>query len=452
MKQWLVPHGSSTPGRRVAGALLSGLVGASVSGLLGALLVRAAGVFRQVVTARGIGLDLQLDAFLLALLVPTLVGGVVGVALNSALVPTLARDPVSRDSGRVLWDAFAAATFIGLAVGLAQLGTAEFLAGLLAGTERSGLSSAVNGSLLWLSFVPMLVIQYEVIASGLIARQRFFAAAALPVFTPASIGVAVALGVRTATGLAIAALIGGAAVVLVGIAFSRRLYGRIEPTIGFAKRTFRSIGREASVLLGAMVIATSTVLVDKLMASGLGTGSISALEYGSRIPEAAMGVTSIAIANAVAQRSGFLAGSGGTDGLRRLLRRTTLWTVVIGTSLGITLIALSPMIVDILYLGGRFTIEDARLVSMVQMAYLAQIPFYLIAILASRVLASMRASRLIALATMTHLVLSVGGNLLLMPLWGVVGIALATSGAYLVTGTGLFVLTRRRLTHRVPAA
>jgi putative peptidoglycan lipid II flippase len=421
---------------RTRALAMSGLASSTLSGLTGALVVRVAGFGRQVVTARAFGLGPELDAFLLAALIPTLVGGVAGPAISTALVPRLTShtgpDSEERLRGR-LWLAVAYTGLLGAAIAIALFALADPLSRLVVSGDGVNVESVAR-TIRILAAVPMLVMVYEVISAGLVSKQRFASATALPVFTPIAIAVAVVSGVRTAEGLARASVMGGVLVVIAGLVVASRLVG--GPSLGALHRpsSLGRIARDVAGLTTAMILAQATIFIDKLMASSLGTGSVSALEFGSRVPEAVIGVTALGVANAIAQRSGLLASKGDLAELSYLMRSLGRAIAVVGTTLAAILILASPWLVDVIFVGQSFTTADADVVIRVQIAYLFQIPFYLAAIVASRVFASIQRVRWITISTLAHLVLSVSGNLILMGPFGVSGIAAATSVSFALTG------------------
>jgi len=71
----------------------------------------------------------------------------------------------------------------------------------------------------------------------------------------------------------------------------------------------------------------------------------------------------------------------------------------------------------------------------VQIFYLIQTPFYLLAILVVRLISAFNANHILFQATVINLAANIGLNLLFISWFGLPGIALSTTGVYIISFT-----------------
>src|SRR5205814_1540824 len=110
-------------------------------------------------------------------------------------------------------------------------------------------------------------------------------------------------------------------------------------------------------------------------------------------------------------------------------------SLIVGVSVPVvaTLVILSHFVVGALYERGAFSSDDTSLVSGVQTMLALQIPFYLGGILLVRVVASLRANRILLWGSALNVCVNVALNWLFMSFMGVRGIALSTSIVYFIS-------------------
>ena len=93
----------------------------------------------------------------------------------------------------------------------------------------------------------------------------------------------------------------------------------------------------------------------------------------------------------------------------------------------------SDLIVETLFERGAFGSEDTKQVSQIQMFYALQIPFYILGILAVRLISSLKSNYILMYGAAISLPLNIALNYVFMQWFGVSGIALSTACVYLVS-------------------
>ncbi|MGH8281041.1 MAG: murein biosynthesis integral membrane protein MurJ, partial [Gammaproteobacteria bacterium] len=174
-------------------------------------------------------------------------------------------------------------------------------------------------------------------------------------------------------------------------------------------------------------------ITDQAMAAILPAGSVSSLNYGNKLPAVTIMLISGALGTAVLPYfSRMIAAKNWQDAHRTFSTfvRVVLFATV---PLAILLIVFSHPIIRVVFQHGAFSPADTHIVSYVQMGLLLQIPFYIVGILAVRMIAALKKTIVLVWGAAISLVLNIILNYIFMQVWGVAGIALSTSVVYVVS-------------------
>jgi murein biosynthesis integral membrane protein MurJ len=184
--------------------------------------------------------------------------------------------------------------------------------------------------------------------------------------------------------------------------------------------------------IGQFVMSFITPL-DQYFAAQLGDSAIATLSYANRVVALLLGLGSMAVARAILPVLSAIA----TEGDGRRARSVALrWSGILFVLGGLTMALgwlLAPQIIRTLFERGAFTAQDSVVVAAVLRWSLLQVPFYFAGLVLVQYLASQGRFISISLAACANLLVKATFNAALMPAMGVGGIALATSGMYLVT-------------------
>jgi putative peptidoglycan lipid II flippase len=198
--------------------------------------------------------------------------------------------------------------------------------------------------------------------------------------------------------------------------------------------------RKAGQQTLGMVASELSPIVDKMMATALGVGAISALSYAERLY----------LIPIIFSSSGFLTtflshwshgyyGEEGGAGFRRSLSRSLRWTAILAVVAGALLILLHRPLVFLAYGRPGFPTAElkkvALLYALMNLALLPQLLSYIL----TRAFLTVKNTRAIRNLGIIRLAGKIALNLLLIKLWGLPGIAVATA---LAAWIGLFYLFR----------
>jgi putative peptidoglycan lipid II flippase len=239
---------------------------------------------------------------------------------------------------------------------------------------------------------------------------------------------------------------------LVGAVLETTLLGAMMLYRGFAIRP-RWFGRTLALdqvlaqywpVVGGVWLLGGAPLIDQSIAAMLGSGSVAALQYGTRLTVVLSAVGPGAVATAILPHfSTLIVTQDGAD-IRRSLRSYAFIILAVTIPVIAVLMWFSEPLARLFFQRGNFTGAATGVVASVQRFALLQIPFAMIMALVLRMISSMKANRLLLGAAILAAVLNLGLDLVFIRWMGVAGIALAsavvqaTSLAYLV-----FVIRKR---------
>lgn len=428
----------------------------AVGGLTAA--VKLAALFKDSLVASQFGNAALLDAFLLALVVPTFLISVAAGTLPAALTPAYITQREHRGT--------AAATLLAGAV-LRQcygwLVVLSFVAGIasvmltwLPGVHFDASTRAAL-PMLALALAPFTLLQGVCSAwSGLLAAEGAYTASALaPVAQPLGIALGLVLSSSPTVWAMVIGLLAGTVAQAAWLAWALRSRGlplhgvslvhvpeaeRVALTTALARVRVQYLPAVAGAIL-----MSATTLVDQTMAAWLPTGSVSALGYGTKVSSVLMTVGAMALSTTLLPHLSALVARADWTALRVLERR--LRWLLLGTTIPVTvvLVLFSTPIVQLLFERGAFSAAETATVSSVQAAYLLQVPVHLLGILYVRLISALQANRLLTIGSAINLVVNIGLNVVFMRRYGVAGIALSTAAVYTVSCVYLAVAAHRRL-------
>jgi putative peptidoglycan lipid II flippase len=433
----------------LTGSVNSKIFSAAIIVAGGTLFVKLLAVVKELVVAWKFGTADELDAFLIALMIPSLLISVIAGSFNSALIPTYIR--VRDQTGKaVAQKLFASATVwsIGLltVTTLVIVATAPLYLPLLTG-GFSAQKLELTYRLLWVVSPMMLLTGVGTIWGAVLnAGERFALVALSPILTSAvtillllvnqSWGV-YNLAVGMVLGQLLEMFVVAGALRKQGISLMPRWYG--------FDADLKEVASQYAPMIAGAFLMCSTSLVDQSMAAMLPSGSVAALAYGNRIISLPIVIATTALSTAVIPYFSKMVALDDWKSLRHSLRHYLGLIFAAAIPLTGFIILFSEPIVRLLFQRGSFTAENSLLVAQIQACFALQIPFYIGCILVVRLHSAMRNNTIMAWGSAGNLIVNVGLNYLFMQWLGVVGIALSTSCVYLFSFLFLLFFLVRNL-------
>lgn len=402
------------------------------------ILAQIGGFAKELTVAAWFGTGDALDAFLIALLVPTFAVNVLAGSLSASFLPTFIQ--VYKKQGiagaqKILSNVISWFIVFCLILSVLLIVLAPFyLPGLCSGfsPEKLNLSKII----LYL-LVPIILLKglSNICAGVLNALENFSLPAAYQIFGPLS---AILFIITVGTSLGIYALVFGTVLgfvletFFVGAALTRQNFS-LRPRISHFDPNMRIIiGQFLPVVAGTLIMG-STEIVDKGMAAALTSGSVASLNYGNKIIAAVLALATTAIGTAVLPYFARMVAEKDWKNIRSTIKFYLGIIFLLGIPAALLIYGLSDDIVQIIFQRGSFTAGDTAVVSSVQSLFAFQIPFYVASIVVVRLISSLRANHILMLGAILSLVSNIGLNIIFIHYLGLKGISLSTSIVYMIS-------------------
>ncbi len=402
------------------------------------MLVKVAGMVKELAIASRFGRGDEVDAFAIALLLPVFVINIINGSTSPAFVPVYLKVNAKRgaDAAKRLLESTSLVSLVAI-VGVVFLLFAATQFGMpLLGSNFEPSKLALTRSLSWI-LIPLIIISIlsALWTAVLTAGERFALAAIAPIALPVAIVGAMLLLSRTwgiyslAVGFVLGLLI--QAVLLAG--GLKRYYLPLRPRWHGMTEDLKQVIRQYAPLAAGSFLVSGAVVVDQAMGAALPAGSVAALTYGNKIITVVAGVGALAVGTAVLPHFSQMAAVENWSGIRRTLRVYTRLIVVVAVPATIVLALASETIIRILFERGAFTANDTPIVGTIQAFYVLQLPFYLLGILFVRLISALQKNHFLFWGAGINLGLNIVLNFVFMRWIGVAGIALSTAVVYLVS-------------------
>jgi putative peptidoglycan lipid II flippase len=414
------------------------------------LVAKVTGALKELVIAYGFGTTAELGAFIFAAMFPAFLINVVSGALQVAFVPRYLS--VKATAGPAEAAALAArfSMVTVLLMALVVLVVAP-LCYLLLGHVASGF----DGPTLALCRLLMLMLMPTAVVSGvaamwtslLNAESHFAYTALVPLVTPICVVLAL---VKSDSPWSVETLVLGVAA---GALIEALLLGRRVRALGF-----RPLGRPRLVgeadrrifgqflpAAAANVLMAGSMLVEQSFAANVSAEDVAAYAFGTRLTVVVATVLVTTLSTVLLPHFSRVAATSGAAGLRGALAPVIIATLAASLPAAGLFWVASEAITTLVFQRGSFGAADAALVSSIQAVHGLYIPIFALSMVAVRLVNALSASRVLMAGSALNLVASVALNAALVSRVGVVGIAWANVGMYLVSALFLWAFVLRTI-------
>lgn len=438
----------SKPQSQSAVSTLRNIQRATLWMMLGRVLINILSFVKSLVIAAYYGTSAQLDAYVLSLAPLRLIAGVLVGAIQAVLIPRYLELRCKHDEAHA---ASVLGTFLlciaGVLIlisGMLWIGSSFVAASLGSGFDEELVDFTtsllkISGILLFFSIcndIGIMLFQ---------AHRQFLFTAFIPLVSGiGSLVYMIVFRMQGVPSLLYGLLLG--MVIQCGVVFfrARRFFSthskQLSPFHPEIRRLFTAM---MPLLLGA-TFGHINVVVDQMMASTLPAGSIAALNYANKLHTMLTQMFIMVISTVMLP---FLSQQAARQDLKTLkdtflLASRRIVYILIPISLGIMLIGRD--LVQFAFERGQFTVESTVATTGAWIAYTIGLPIQAVGILTARVYNALQENIPLMYVSGAGIGLNIVLNWVFMKFWGHIGIALSTSGVYLVaTGTLLFILHRK---------
>src|SRR3954463_3648891 len=424
------------------------------TGTIGGLTMvsRVAGFAREMLMARVMGASAAADAFFVAFRLPNTFRRLFGEGAFSAGFVPLFSQRLHGEDGEAEARRFSEEV---LAVFLPTLLLFTLLFEIIMPLFVAAISG-YEGEKLWLAtFLTRITFPYLVLISlvslfsGILnSLSRFTAAAFAPALLNLSMLIALLFvrvgGEVTATALAIAVTLGGVLQLGLLIAACRRAGVSLKlrrPRVTPGVRQFVRVVVPAT--LGAGVYQISA-FIDTFFLTRIGSGSMSYFNYADRLNQLPLGVIGAALGTAILPQVSRHVGAGEADKAARVQGQAAELAMLLCIPAALALAVAAFPLVSALFQGGRFSAEDAQLTAMTLSIIVLGLPAYvLVKVLTPGFYARQDTATPVKVAVLV-LVATVVLNFLLIPPFGIAGLASAIAICSWLNCVILYVILHRR--------
>jgi putative peptidoglycan lipid II flippase len=418
---------------------------------------RILGLARDQVLASMFGAGNAMDAFNVAFRIPNLVRDLFAEgAMSAAFVPVFMRQLATGDKesawrlGSNVINALLAVTGILVLVGIVF---ARPLVHAFAADYQSVPGKLELTVLLTRVMLPFLtLVALAAAMMGMLnSLHRFFVPALAPaMFNIATIVCALLLvpvmprfGLSPITAIAIGALVGGVAQVLLQLPLLRREGFVYTPLLNWKEESLRRV----LMLMGPGTVGLAAtqvnVLVNTVLATGEGTGAVSWLNYAFRLMYLPIGLFGVSIATATTPVIARFAAQSDQGAVRKTIADGLTLMLMLNVPATVGLAVLAQPIVQLMYQRGAFAPSDTLATAAALQFYAIGLLGYSVVRIASPAFYALEQNRIPVAVSIITVLVNAGLNMILVRSMGYEGLALGTSiAALLNAGLLLFMLSR----------
>mgnify|MGYP001584190790 FL=1 len=428
--------------RRIFGAMVT------VGGLT--TLVKLVAAAKEMAIAYQFGTSDELDAFLIAFLLPAFAVKLIAGSLNTAMIPTYiqVREQEGQPAAqRVLSSVMVLSIGFLVVLSVILALTASYTLPLIA----SGFSAekmAVTLSLYYGLLSSLVLSGVATTWSAILnAENRFALAAVAPVATSiVTMPVVIVMATYWGSYALVIGIVGGALIEagLVGWGLARTGVSLVPRWCGISPAV-KLVLQQYAPTVAAVFLMSGTGLVSQSMAAMMSPGSVSALSYGNKITSLLLGIGGLAVSTAIMPHFSRMVAKRDWQSLRHTILTYSRWLLVGTVPVTAALIYYSEPVVAFVFQRGAFSAEDTHLVGQIQAMYLLQLPLYVASIIFTRLISALKANELFMWGNAINLSMCIVLTYVLMQTFGILGVALATSLMYCISSGYLIFFSLRRL-------
>ena len=410
-------------------------------------LVKAVAFLKEAVVAAAFGVGSTMDSYLMALVI---------ISFPTAVLVNAAQTVFIREYVRIMavHGEFAAARFLRhavvglflaltvvLVVWIAVLPAILALVGHgLAPAQRALVATNVERLIPYYYLNGINLLGYGVLQS----RKVFLRSALIPIATPLIVMVLVALGGADLRVLIGSLTLGTAAeTVLVLLLLLREQPRPAAPAVQ-APGNVRQFAWGTLMLMPGTLVTGLSPVIEQTIASGLGHGTISALGYAAKLPATLNTLLTTAIGVTILPYFAEQLSRGDEHNCRRFFVRYAGLVTLAGAAIAAVAVLGSGPFVRLAFQRGQFSAQDGLVVTLLQQAYLWQLPGAMTGMVAVRYVAAQGRYRAMAIGSMVMVPITGLLQWSLAEVWGAPGLAFGTSVGATLTAIVFFWLALRR--------
>lgn len=408
-------------------------------------IARLFGFFRTVVLAATYGAGSVSDAFVIAFTVPDIVLALVGASISAAFIPVYTR--IGENKAKITSNIITMTLFLGLLFSLVFTIIPQALTYLFASQLDPVTFALTTGFLrmmVW-SAIPILVV--PILQSYLQIQNAFFFAAINNV--PVNLAAITAIILSKSTGLlsvmGYGVIIGNIIRLFYMLIMAKKKGYVYKPTLDIRAPELREFFALMVPIMLSTLIQEINLIIDRNFASSLVSGSISALNYASRVVNLFTALIGSTLATVLFPFISELSAQGKTIEIRGYLSSCIKKLIPILLPAMVCVILLAEPLVNIMYERGSFSSYDTRRTAEATIMYAPLIVAANLNTILTRVLFSLHDTKTPAIISGVSILIGIMLKFFMIGPLAHIGLALASSITGLITMVALLFILKKYL-------
>ncbi|MDF2839797.1 MAG: murJ [Clostridia bacterium] len=417
---------------------LKKVAGATSLVMLCTFLSKIFGFLRESFMATGFGTSINADSYFMANAIPMMLFTIIASALGTALVPIFtdalmqqSKSNMYKLANNVLNTVMVMTTLL---IGLGVLLAPQLVSLIAIGFEGEKLALTIRLTRV-LFFMTVFILASNIFSAMLYALNKFTMPSIAPIFFNIVIIVYIAFFAKSfgIEGLAVATVIAAVMQAIIQYPSLYRNGYRYQPYMNLKDPLLRKMGLLVLPVLLGSTMQQITVLIDRIMASQLIEGSISALNYANRINTLAIGLFGSSLVLVIYPYLSRFATENNMSQIKQTLKMSVNLISLIMMPITVGFVVLRTPIVKLLFERGEFGAEATFMTATALMFYAIGLTPIIIRDVLSRIFYSLKDTKTPMINGLIGVVVNVVLILMLSNSMSYAGLALAASLSYIFT-------------------
>ncbi|MBE6062399.1 MAG: murein biosynthesis integral membrane protein MurJ [Clostridium butyricum] len=425
----------------------SSLLKSTVIIMIVSLISKLLGFIRDMLIANNFGAGMYTDAYNIAVTIPETIFTLVGLAISTAFLPMLSKIQAKNGqkemynfANNVINILFVVSLIFFIVTSIFSKEIVKILAN---GFSEEALGIAVR--LTRITLINLLFLSVNACFTSMLqVNEDFVIPSILGLFFNLPMILYLLLFTNyDIVGLTIANVIGNIFRIIVQIPSLISHGYKYKPFMTLKDKRLREIGiLILPVIIGAGANSLN-MIVDKNIASSLSQGAISALDYGQKLIIFINTIITTSIANVAYPVMANMRNNGDMDGFIQTLKKSISYLAFLLIPITFGAVILGEDIVKNVYERGQFNQYAVHMTTLAFAGYGVGIFFTGIRDILNSTLFSMRKTKITTINGIIGVIINIGFSITLSKYFGILGIALASSIAMVVTSVLLFRSIRK---------
>jgi putative peptidoglycan lipid II flippase len=405
------------------------------------------GFFREIILAYTYGTSYEADAFLLALSIAGIATAIFFAALKTAYIPVYSNLNLNNSYNEVKQFVNVSYTYV-----LIIVTVLSFVSFVFAQNLVNLFAPGIDQETRELTTTIVRIVQFTVILSAIIelnnARLQVHKVYLVPIILGFASNLIMIIHMlvfkNSVIGLSIAFSIGilMQLVLQIPFLFKKKLFFKVS--LSFKDKNLKKFIRLVIPIVIGTAIYEINVIVDKILASSLPIGSISALSYGSKLVLFFTSILAASVTSVFFTSMTNYNNKKEVNSFGKMFESTFIIIFMVSIPTTMVFVVFSKQIIAMIFQYGMFDTGSTDLTSSVFLYYSIAIPFIAIRDVLNRTLYSINAMKSATINGSIAVVINILLSIILVRIMGISGLALATSISTIIGSILLFINVKNR--------